>query len=173
MVGQFTAREEVTAYLAGDRIQCLDSERWFEFLPPHLRSHGTNAADYRDRWGIPAGAALAGVEWREAAAARALALRVAGVIGSPEHLARATEAARTAARPTHRVTAAVEPVRLALRRVRPWDATLLPPGSVTANGRDADRVREYQRAYRARGAGNPEPMRLYRLKMQPSSRGEK
>lgn len=80
-----------------------------------------------------------------------------------EHLPRAVEASRAATvRPKRGAT--IEKQREVLARTQPWKTNQLPHGSRRARGEDADRAREYQRAFRAQRAGDSEPMRLYREK---------
>lgn len=62
----FTCAAEVSEYIAGERIQCLECGSSFAFLPSHLRrAHGMDARTYRTNWSIPASVALAGSAYRE------------------------------------------------------------------------------------------------------------
>lgn len=160
---KFKSRAEVDAYLAHDRIQCLECGKAFELLPNHLkRAHGIDSDEYRESWGLPAGTPLAGLSYRAWHAAKLRRMQADGTIDY-SHLPAATEAARKAPRtPKTDLDAREHSARVA--RLRPGDAHRLPPGSKDARGRDADREREYQRAYRARLAGDDSLMRAYREK---------
>ena len=126
-------------------IECLECKRLFAFLPTHLRrAHGMDAANYRARWEIPAGVPLASDEYR--AQRRKILMDLAG----SERLNRDPSAASFAARGAGRG----ERVKLDLiqqsARAREIPHIQLPPGAKRGDGRDADRAREYQRAYRSR-----------------------
>lgn len=160
---RFASRVEVDAYLDAERIECLECGRRFAFLQPHLlRAHGIGADEYRARHEIPAGAPLAGRSYREQHAQKMRRMQATGAL-TYDHLPDATAAARKAGRPAKTAPDAAEHARRLLR-VRPQDATRLPPGARLADGRDADRAREYQRARRALLAGDPRPMAAYRDK---------
>lgn len=128
-------------------IICRECGKGFTFLPTHLRvKHQMNTASYRERWEIPAGEPLASDGYREAHRAKLGRLVAMGVVVRDP--AAASEAARRAERPTKvPQQAAEQSVRVAVHR--PGDHSLLPPGAKRADGRDADKAREYQRAYRA------------------------
>ncbi len=53
--GILKTKEEVDAYFAADKIQCLLCGRWFKSLGnKHLRNgHGTTAEDYKEKYGLP------------------------------------------------------------------------------------------------------------------------
>lgn len=111
--------------------------------------------DYRLRWGIPRGAALAVPELRQAR--RAID---SGAI-THDHLAAASDKARNAARPRKAPAQQTTPAQRVHAR-RPGDHSILPDGAARADGRDAVRTRFYQQAYRALKRGDPEPMAAYR-----------
>lgn len=161
--GPFQTLEELDAYVGGQNIQCLECGRWFRGLATHLpRSHGMTHEDYREKWGIPKRYALSGTATREILSLQMRDIIAAGRI-TYDNLPLAVEAAQRSGR---RRKAAVDDARH--RRItaeqRPGDHHRLPPGARRANGRDADRAREYQIAYRAMKQGDPEPMRRYRAK---------
>lgn len=137
--------EELAAYLAGDEIECLECGRRFQSLGNHLRrAHQVAPTEYRQRWGIPALAPLAGQAVR---ATRAAVMRAAIADGrlNYAHLPRATEEASDAGRG---IRAEWERRQQAERAASiPHDQ--LPPGARRADGRDADVAREYQRRRRA------------------------
>ena len=129
-----------------DRIECLLCRRAFAFLPAHLRkSHGMTTAEYRAEFRIPVGRPLAGDGYRQMQREKFARLVAAGAIGW-DHLPEAVEKARGVER-TPRVDGLEQSERI--RRTKPWEAKQLPPGAKRADGRDADRAREYQRQYRA------------------------
>lgn len=50
----FECREEVDAYLSGDRITCLLCGRSYKILDTHLRgAHQIDSDEYRERYGLP------------------------------------------------------------------------------------------------------------------------
>src|SRR5579871_302614 len=49
----FQTMEEIRAYVAGDRIQCLLCRKHFRRLGKHLKVHDMTADDYREAFGIP------------------------------------------------------------------------------------------------------------------------
>lgn len=53
--GKFQTKEEVDAYFAGDKIQCLLCGKWYkEITFGHLsRIHDTTVDEYRERYGLP------------------------------------------------------------------------------------------------------------------------
>lgn len=159
----FQTLDELDAYVGGPRIQCLECGRWFRGLATHLpRVHGMTHDDYREKWGIPKRYPLSGTVTREA-----LSLQMQDQITSGrltyDHLPSAVEAARRSGR---RRKALVDDVRhrKLITEERPGDHHKLPPGAKRADGRDADRSREYQIAYRALKRGNPVHMQRYREK---------
>lgn len=145
--GPFQALDDVEAYLAADQIECLECGRFFAFLPRHItRAHRIDAVAYRDKWAIPASRALAGLEYREKHAAKLRRMIADGTM-TPAH-AKATDAAREAGR-RRKVAWQAETHAATVAAIRPGDHSLLPAGSKRADGRDADRAREYQKSYRA------------------------
>lgn len=132
-------------------IKCLLCGREFKFLGSHLRlAHGTNAAEYRAAFGIPAGQALASEEYCNSHAEKIRRMQAAGSL-TYEHLQAATEAASNAVRPRKTPDDAAKHAEM-MRRVKPWAKNQLPSGAKRMDGRDADRAREYQREYRQRKA---------------------
>jgi hypothetical protein len=129
-------------------IRCLICGRDFEFLPPHLRlAHGTDAAQYREAFDIAEGQPLASEAYRDARRERMREMQSDGTI-TYVHLPQAVERAKAAIVRPKRGTAR-EKQRDVVARAQPWAAHQLPPGAKRADGRDADRAREYQRRYRA------------------------
>ncbi|MCP4751697.1 MAG: MucR family transcriptional regulator [Proteobacteria bacterium] len=54
-VGKFKTKEEVDAYFATEKIQCLLCGKWFESIgSTHMtRKHGISGDDYREMYGLP------------------------------------------------------------------------------------------------------------------------
>jgi hypothetical protein len=142
---------DLAAYLSHDDIACLECGRRFAALGTHLRkAHQMTARAYRETWHIPAGAALAGLAYREARAEIATRLIAEGSL-IPNHAA-ANEAAREAGKRSKVDWQAADHAAI-IKAVRPGDHGILPPGSKRRDGRDADKAREYQRNYRRRSSG--------------------
>lgn len=131
--------------------KCLVCGRGFDFLPTHLRkAHGITADAYREAYDIPQGEPLASEAYRAAQAEKMRRMQADGTI-TYDHLGDAVEKSRSAkVRPKR--GAALERQRGVLSAARPWEKTQLAPGAKRADGRDADRAREYQREYRKRKA---------------------
>lgn len=160
---QFESRAQVDDYLAHDRIECLECGNRFQFLGSHLRlAHAMNAAEYRDAWGLPSGTALAGLLYRAAHTEKIRRMQAAGSIDY-SHLPDATQASRSAAR-TRKSTMDTIAHAERMRKLRPGDHSRLPAGATRSGGRDADRAREYQQAYRSKTRGDSGPMARYRKK---------
>lgn len=160
---QFATRGEVDAYLAAERIECLECGRRFAFLPVHLiRGHGLDPDEYRQRHGLPALTPLAGLSYRAAHAEKMRRLQANGSIDY-SHLPRATAAAQDAPRPPKQPVDA-QRQRDLLQRVRPERLQRLPPGVKNAQGRDMDRAREYRQARDALLRGDAALMNAYRQK---------
>ncbi|MHA6885744.1 MucR family transcriptional regulator [Ralstonia pseudosolanacearum] len=158
-------RAALDAYLAHDRIECLVCGKRFTFLAPHLRrAHGMSADEYRQAFALPAMTPLAGLAYREAHRAKLVRMVAYGSFDY-SHLERATNAAKDAPRPTKQPADALQHAT-AMQLVQPWNTNRLADGTKRADGRDADRAREYQQAYRALEAGDPLPMVRYRSKWQ-------
>lgn len=156
----FVSMDEVAKYISGNLIQCLECGRHYRQLTrKHLQTHGLTHNEYRDKWGLPRGTPLMGKESRRKRSLIARQLIDQGAIDY-SHLPRAVEASRTASRGRHVPAVKEEQSRL-MSELRPGDWSMLPAGSKRADGRDAERAREYQRAYRSLKKGDPEPMRLY------------
>ncbi|MBZ5486925.1 MucR family transcriptional regulator [Halomonas aquamarina] len=144
----FESIEELDSYIGGPQIQCLECGRWFKSLATHLsRIHGMSHSDYRQKWGIPKRYALAGTATREMLSAQMNDYIESGRL-THDHLDRAVEAARTAGR-GEKTQIDLKLQSEMVASTRPGDHSKLPPGSKTADGRDADRRREYQQKYRA------------------------
>lgn len=54
----FETREQVDAYLNCDKLVCLLCGKSYKSLCGHLSVHGTNADDYKEKYGLPFGAGL-------------------------------------------------------------------------------------------------------------------
>lgn len=54
----FETRKEVEDYLNCDRLTCLLCGKTYKSLCGHLSVHGTNADDYKEKYGLPFGAGL-------------------------------------------------------------------------------------------------------------------
>ncbi|SDJ88618.1 MucR family transcriptional regulator [Billgrantia gudaonensis] len=159
----FQSLEELDAYVGGPKIQCLECGRWFRGLATHLpRTHGMTHADYREKWGIPRRYPLTGTATRETLSQQMRDQIDAGVL-THDHLPDASQAARQAGRSRKRLVDDERHRRITAER-RPGDHHRLPPGAKRADGRDADRRREYQIAYRALKRGDSEPMQRYRAR---------
>jgi hypothetical protein len=144
----FQTRADVDLYLAGDRIECLECGRFFSFLPRHItRTHQMDAVAYRDKWAIPASRALAGQNYREQHSLKLRRMISDGVI-EPAHDKATEKACKAGSRTKVAWQADQHAMNVATRR--PGDHSLLPPGAKRVDGRDADRAREYQRAWRAK-----------------------
>jgi len=145
---QFQTRAEVDAYLAHERIECLECGRRFAFLGVHLqRIHEMSAAEYRAAWGLPAKTPLAGTEYRAARREEMRRMQIDGTI-TYDHLQQLNAAGRTVPyTPKSPMDARRQAAMVA--ELRPGDQHRLPPGSRRADGRDADRARKYQQTRRA------------------------
>lgn len=159
--GPFTSLAELDAYIAGNMIECLECGRHFKSLATHIpRVHGMSHDDYRDKWGIPRRYPLAGQSTRAVLSNQMRDMIATGRV-THDHLPGAVEKSRDASRRRKSpVDAALQSTRVA--DCRPGDHHHLPPGAKRAGGRDADRAREYQRAYRALKNGDDGPMQRYR-----------
>lgn len=132
-----------------EKIRCLICDREFVFLPPHLRrAHGITADDYRREFDLPAGLPLAGDGYRDMQREKLRIMRERGEF-TYDHLPQAVEASRSARERPKRGEAREKQVET-VNKHQPWNKNRLPPGAKRADGRDADRAREYQREYRAR-----------------------
>jgi hypothetical protein len=141
---EFNSKEEVQEYLNHDKIKCLECGQLFSFLPNHLRrKHNLTADEYREKYNLPTTTPLAGLEYRAKHRAKFQNLVDTGRM-TFNHLADAVEKARNAGRGTRRDFDLKEQADIA--KAIPHEQ--LPPGSKLADGKDADRRREYQREYR-------------------------
>jgi len=148
MICNGASRQSTAPSMPDGEIKCLECGRSFTFLGTHLRvAHQMTARDYRRRWDIPARQALASEEYREKHRVKLSALADTGKLHRDP--AQASVAARGAPRTTKtRSDSQEQSSRIAA--TRPGDHSLLLPSARRADGRDADRAREYQRNYRAR-----------------------
>lgn len=161
-VTPFTSRDEVDEYFRTELLQCLECGACFRGLGTHIRrAHEMTADEYRARWAIPAGYGLVAHSTRVALAQETARRHANGELGA--HLDRATDAARGTSRGS-RVTWELAEQSARTMETRPGDVRRLPAGARRANGENADRARERQRAWRESNAGNAEPMRLFREK---------
>lgn len=144
----FRTQAEIDEYLAGDLIQCLECGKWFrQITGKHLRLvHELTPDEYRARWALPRLTPLAGRATREARS-QVIRRQIESGALTYDHLPTATDAAREAGRP-RKVPAQAAAQSERVRKLRPGDHSHLPPGAKRADGRDADRAREYQRGYR-------------------------
>lgn len=128
-------------------IACLICGRRFKFLPVHLiRGHGVSVDSYREQYQIPAGQPLCSADYSAAHAEKIRRMQASGAL-TYEHLPEATRAAQhSERRPRTADDLAAQSRRI--RETAPWQVNQLPPGAKRADGRDADRAREYQREYR-------------------------
>jgi hypothetical protein len=62
---RFETRAQVDKYLDGDKILCLICGKEYEFLGSHLKSHRMSPKAYREQFGLPIGAPLAGKAYRQ------------------------------------------------------------------------------------------------------------
>ncbi|WP_449043737.1 MucR family transcriptional regulator [Paracoccus versutus] len=126
-------------------IQCLECQRWFRSIGSHLiRAHGMTAREYRERWDLPASHKLASDDLRAAQSIQTKRMIAAGTMNNDPIAA--SEAARHAGR--GRKTKADLARQAEIARAIPHE--MIPDGGKRADGKDAKRTREYQRAYRAR-----------------------
>lgn len=162
----FETMAEVDEYLGQELIQCLECGRHYKMLTgKHLRLvHGMTPDEYRQRWGIPRTRGLAG---RGTSAERSRIMR--DMIDSGrltyDHLPTASNP-ETRAPMTPRVPADSARQSALAKSVRPGEHSRIPSGGRRVDGRDADRAREYQQAYRAQQAGDQGPMQRYRERYQ-------
>lgn len=160
----FETNAELDDYFSDSRIQCLECGKRFANLTLHLASHHMTAADYREKWAIPAGRGLVGSATRDKLQSSTSRRWVNGDL-TGEHLADAAKHIDYGNR-ANRVTASDRHHRERLEKAKPWTKNQLPAGSTAAGGRDAVRRREYQRAYRAQRDGDDSLMIAYRAKYQ-------
>lgn len=158
-------KRDVADYLSGEKIQCLECGKMFHTLGNHLlKMHGMTVAEYRERFNLPAETPLAGVAYRKAHRDKMKRLISEGVV-THWHLSDAVEKARTAGRGERREFDLSEQ-KERMKRNSHYKERTLPPGSKRADGRYADRFREYQRANRAQKKGDNSLMLRY-LKKYP------
>lgn len=144
MPHRIKTRQDVIDYLAHDKIECLECGKRYHFLPVHIkRVHGLSAEAYKDKFNLPAPTPLAGTDYRQIQREKLQSMIAQGIINY-EHLPEAVDLARTAGRGIKRDFDVLEQAKIAANIPKPQ----LPTGAKRADGRDADKAREYQRAYR-------------------------
>ncbi len=168
----FETLAQIDDYFAGNLIQCLECGQWFQLLSgKHMRlRHGMTHDEYRQRWGIPKKYGLAGKAIRQQRAEIIRRLVAEGRL-TYDHLPGASNPT-TRAEGLPRVRAELARQSAMVRNNRPGDHHKIPPGGRRANGRSADRAREYQQAYRAMKAGNSALMAAYKAKYTGESNKE-
>lgn len=160
---QLKGKNEALEYISGDLISCLECGKKFSFLVNHLRkTHQMTPEEYRTKFNIPAGIPLAGKLYRDKHRDKMRRLITDGVV-THWHLADAVEKSKASGRGERRDFDLAEQAERMKRNARHTERTL-PPGSKRANGKDADREREYQRAYRALKSGDQSLMLEYKSK---------
>ena len=163
---KFETEEQIHQYLEGEKIQCLECGKWFLSFSTHLpRMHGMSANDYRDKYDLPRSTPLAGQSTRQTLSSQMLAMREEGIVND-DHLA---EAARKIdySKMAAKKQVSVAKQKAATSKAR-WGKNRYKPGAKNETGKDMDRRREYQRAYRALMKGDSAPMRRYREKHAPA-----
>ncbi|QND84598.1 Uncharacterized protein ChrSV_2372 [Chromobacterium vaccinii] len=145
------------------KIICLECGKLFDVLAPHLRrAHGMTSDDYRERFQLPRGQPLVSSEVSKSRRRILLDMVSDGRVQRPDQ-ADLVEASRKAGRPD-KSPEDKRRHREIIQQRRPGDHSRLQDGAKRADGRDADRAREYQQAYRALRAGDSGPMEQYRRK---------
>ncbi|WP_420465806.1 MucR family transcriptional regulator [Panacagrimonas sp.] len=153
----FQSREEVAAYTSGGDIECLECGQRLQYLAPHLKhAHEITCAEYRAKWAIPAGVALAGTLLRASHRQNIISLNRAGVTVCSD-LRAAADAGRAAPRQP-RVEWDIQ--ECTQRAVEVGKARGLPPREQWASNK-AKRA-AYSLAHYHLKRGNPEPMREFR-----------
>ena len=163
MAEPFRSKSEVEEYISHDKIECLECGKLFSFLVNHVRrAHSMTLDEYRGKFNIPAGTPLAGLLYREKHREKLKRLVDDGALDY-SHLSSASDKSKQAGRGERRDFDLQEQAEL-IKRNADYPARTLPPGARRADGSDADRCREYQRAYRALKKGDFTLMREYRIK---------
>ncbi len=143
---KINSRADVDAYLNHDRIECLECGKRFSFLPAHIsRMHKLTAEQYRAAHNLPAGTPLAGLAYRKMHRDKLIGMISDGVL-THDHLPTAVDSAvgaKRAKRTNYDLDGQAQIAKNIQRKQ-------LPVGAKRADGRDADKAREYQRAYRAK-----------------------
>lgn len=160
---KITSKNDALIYISGALIKCLECGKTFSLLANHLKkAHGMTVEEYRVKFNIPAGIPLAGKLYRDKHRDKMRRLITDGIV-THWHLADAVEKSRASGRGKRRDFDLAEQAERMKRNARYTQRTL-PPGSKRANGKDADREREYQRAYRALKSGDHSLMIEYKSK---------
>lgn len=157
------SKKDVEDYLSADKIECLECGKKFQVLGRHLKKiHGMTPAEYRDRFNLPAETPLAGSAYRQFHRDKMSRMIREGVV-THWHLSDAIEKAVSADRRERR-DFDISEQKERMRENSHYKERTLPQGSKRADGRDADKLREYQRAYRAMKKGDNSLMIKFREK---------
>jgi hypothetical protein len=141
---KINSKADVEAYLNHDKIKCLECGKLYSFLPVHInRMHQLTAEAYRLKHNLPAGTPLAGLSYRQVQRDKLNRMIKDGVI-TYDHLPQAVENAMGAKRANRTSYDLEAQARIAKNIVH----ERLPGGAKRADGRDADKAREYQQKYR-------------------------
>lgn len=162
---RINSKAEAMEYISTDKIKCFECGKTFSLLANHLKkAHRMTVEEYRVKFNIPTGTPLAGKLYRDKHRDKMRRLIADGVV-THWHLADAVEKSKTSSRGERRDFDLAEQAERMKRNARHEERTF-PPGSKRANGKDADREREYQRAYRALKNGDPSLMVAYKANLQ-------
>lgn len=168
---QFQTRAEVDAYLAHEKIECLECGKRFAFLGVHIkRIHEIDAAEYRRAWGLPAGTPLAGTSYRAMHAEKIRRLQAEGAL-TYDHLPRATEAARSAPKSPKSPMDAERQATM-LSELRRAEGRRSLDERIGSDGRDAERHAEYARAWARYRAGDVQAMAEFWKKWDSKKLGQ-
>ncbi|HCZ9102100.1 TPA: MucR family transcriptional regulator [Klebsiella michiganensis] len=158
-----TSRSDALAYISGDKIECLKCGKKFQVLGRHLKKiHGMTPAEYRDRFNIPSETPLAGAAYRQFHRDKMSRMISEGVV-THWHLSDAIKKAASSGRGERR-DFDINEQKERMRENSHYKERTLPQGSKRADGRDADKLREYQRACRAMKKGDNSLMIKFREK---------
>ena len=150
---KINSRDDVEAYLSHEKIECLECGKRYSFLPAHInRMHQLTAEAYRLKHNLPAGTPLAGLSYRQAQRDKLNRMVKDGVI-TYDHLPQAVESAIGVKR-THRTSYDLETQAQVAKNIA---HERLPSGAKRADGRDADKARKYQQAYRLKNKEKNKP----------------
>lgn len=143
---KINSKSEVEEYLNHEKIECLNCGKRFSFLPVHInRVHQLTASEYRALHNLPAGTPLAGLSYRAKHSEKIRKMILENIL-THDHLPTAVNNAIGAERAKRKNYDLENQALLAKKIPRPE----LPAGAKRADGRDADKAREYQREYRAK-----------------------
>lgn len=153
----FQSRKEVETYTSGSDVECLECGRRLQYLAPHLKHvHEMTCAEYRGKWAIPAGVALAGTFLRAVHRQKMISMNRAGITRNTD-LSAAADAGRAAPR---RPRVAWDIRECTERAVAAGKAHGLPRREQWA--RNKKKRASYALAHYHLKRGNPEPMREFR-----------